>query len=67
MTDNDHTTDTDTEKSDRKAEALLLVGVLLFIAAWAGSVVIWGIPGLYIPAVILVPVIYVVMVWGSRG
>lgn len=67
MTDNDHTTDTDTEKSDRKAEALVLVGVLLFIAAWAGSVVIWGIPGLYIPAVILVPVIYVVMVWGSRG
>jgi hypothetical protein len=67
MTEHNHTDDSDTEKSDRKAEALLLVGVLLFIAAWAGSVVLWGVPGFYIPAVILVPVIYVLMVWGSRG
>jgi len=37
------------KKSDRKAEALLLVGALLFIAAWAGSVVLWGIPGLLYP------------------
>jgi hypothetical protein len=67
MTEHNHTDDSATEKSDRKAEALLLVGALLFIAAWAGSVVLWGIPGFYIPAVILVPVIYVLMVWGSRG
>ncbi|MGI3211689.1 hypothetical protein ACROSR_11300 [Roseovarius tibetensis] len=67
MTDNNQTNHTDTEKSDRKAEIILLVGVLLFLAAWAGSVVIWGIPGLYIPAVLLVPVIYVLMVLGSRG
>jgi len=67
MTDNHQTDDTDKQKSERKAEIILLVGVLLFIAAWAGSVVLWGIPGLYIPAVMLVPVIYVLMVLGSRG
>ncbi|MEI4231442.1 hypothetical protein [Roseovarius sp. D22-M7] len=67
MTDDNQTKHSHDDKSDRKAEAILLIGVLLFIAAWAGSVVIWGIPGLYIPAVILVPVIYVLMVWGSRG
>ena len=67
MTDDNQTNDDHDRKSERRTEILLLVGVLVFIAAWAGSVVIWGIPGLYIPAVILVPVIYVLMVWGSRG
>jgi hypothetical protein len=66
MTDDNQTNDGD-KKSDRKTELLLLLGVLLFIALWAGSVVIWGIPGLYIPAVILVPLIYLVMVIGTRG
>ena len=67
MTEHNHTDDSDKKKSDRKAEIILLVGVLLFLAAWAGSVALWGIPGLYIPALILVPVVYVLMVLGSRG
>ncbi len=67
MTDDNQTNHSHDEKSDRKAEIILLVGAILLLAAWAGSVVIWGIPGLYIPAVILVPVIYVLMILGSRG
>lgn len=65
MTEHDDTHDTG--KSDRKAEILLILGAILFIAAWAGSVLLWGIPGLYIPAVILVPLIYVLLILGSRG
>ncbi len=57
----------DTEKSDRKAALILLLGALLFLAAWVGCVAIWGIPGLYIPALLLVPVVYVLMILGSRG
>lgn len=67
MTEHDETHDTEQARSDRKAEIILLLGAILFLAAWAGSVVLWGIPGLYIPALILVPVVYVLMVVGSRG
>lgn len=45
----------------------ILIGVLLFIAAWAGSVVTWGIPGLYIPALMLVPLIWIALIIISRG
>lgn len=67
MTDDHDTHDTETAGSDRKAEIILLLGAILFLAAWAGSVALWGIPGLYIPALILVPVVYVLMIVGSRG
>lgn len=67
MTDHDDRHDTEHGKSDLKIEILLIIGAILFLAAWAGSVVLFGIPGLYIPALILVPVVYVLMVWGSFG
>lgn len=67
MTDTNRTTDTEKDRADRKAANILLAGALAFLAAWAGSVAIWGIPGLYIPALILVPVVYILMVLGSRG
>jgi fatty acid desaturase len=67
MTDDNQTKHSHDDKADRKAEIILLLGAILLLAAWAGSVAIWGIPGLYIPALILVPVVYVLMVWGSFG
>lgn len=65
MTDNNNSHDDD--KAHRKTATILLLGVLAVLAAWAGSVALWGIPGLYIPALILVPVIFIVMMVGSRG
>lgn len=50
-----------------KTAALLLVAVAIFIALWATSVVLFGIPGLYIPALCMVPVIYLTLIriaWG---
>ncbi len=45
----------------------VMIGLVLFLAAWSGSIALWGIPGLYIPAVIMVPVIWVGLLLISRG
>lgn len=45
----------------------ILLSVLLFVVAWAGSIVTWGLPGLFIPAVALVPVLIVGLVIITRG
>ncbi|PKQ11752.1 MAG: hypothetical protein CVT70_12520 [Alphaproteobacteria bacterium HGW-Alphaproteobacteria-1] len=45
----------------------ILLSVAVFVAAWATSVVLWGIPGLYIPALALVPVIWGLLLMISRG
>ncbi len=39
----------------------------LVVALWGTSVVLFGIPGLYIPAVALVPVIFAGLLLISRG
>lgn len=38
-----------------------------FVALWVLAVVLFGVPGLYIPAVILVPIILVLIVVGCAG
>jgi hypothetical protein len=48
-------------------ETILLLLVLLAVAAWGASVFFFGIPGLYIPALALVPVMFVVLILISRG
>jgi hypothetical protein len=45
----------------------ILLSVAVFVAAWATSVALWGIPGLYIPALALVPVAWVILLIISRG
>lgn len=55
------------DMSDAAAERLVLICVGLFLAGWACSVALWGIPGLYIPALMLVPVIWVLLLLISRG
>ena len=50
-----------------KTAILLLVAVAIFLALWATSVVLFGVPGLYIPALALVPVVWTVLIIISRG
>ncbi len=45
----------------------ILLSVAVFVAGWATSVALWGIPGLYIPALALVPVAWVMLIVISRG
>ncbi|QBF32363.1 hypothetical protein [Thalassococcus sp. S3] len=41
--------------------------LVAFISLWASSALVFGLPGLYIPAVMLVPVIWVVLLLITRG
>ena len=45
----------------------LWYAIALFVLLWVLSVMIFGIPGLYIPALIMVPVMWVVLILISRG
>lgn len=45
----------------------ILLAVVVFLALWGTSIALWGVPGLYIPAVIMVPVIWVGLLLISRG
>ncbi|MDT8326857.1 MAG: hypothetical protein RQ750_05640 [Roseovarius sp.] len=59
------------DETPRDPDAALVVPILLavviFLALWGGSIALWGVPGLYIPAVIMVPVIWVGLLLISRG
>ncbi|HKL06613.1 MAG TPA: hypothetical protein VJ929_12455 [Roseovarius sp.] len=65
-TDEQHSDSTEKDPDIAIAGPILLTVVML-VAAWAGSFVMWGVPGLYIPAVAMVPVMMAVLVWISRG
>jgi len=64
-------TDTHIETETRDADTLtalrILLTVAVLVAGWATSVALWGIPGLYIPALALVPVAWVTLIVISRG
>jgi hypothetical protein len=45
----------------------ILLSLAVFVAGWATSVALWGIPGLYIPALALVPVVWALLLVISRG
>ncbi len=79
MTDTTHTadhahpvTETVTENgtdkaAERSLEARILITVLVALVGWGLSIWTWGVPGLYIPALALVPVCYVLLILISRG
>lgn len=52
---------------DNRTAAWLIVAVVVFLALWATSVALFGVPGLYIPALALVPVIWALLILVSRG
>ncbi|MEP2530062.1 hypothetical protein [Shimia sp.] len=37
------------------------------LGLWGGAIALWGVPGLYMPAVLLVPVFAVLLVIVTRG
>lgn len=73
MTDQDTSlqdtkTDPAANTAAEKARVRLILLVTLFaLILWGLSFAAFGIPGLYIPAVIAVPVIFVLLVLISRG
>lgn len=57
----------DNASSEASLVARILLCLFFFIAAWGGAVVTWGLPGLYLPAVALVPVLWAALLLISRG
>lgn len=53
--------------SEAKRDAMILLSVLVFLAGWGLSIFTWGVPGLYIPALALVPVMSALLILISRG
>lgn len=53
--------------STARRDGLILLGVLAGVLLWALSFVFFGVPGLYIPAVAAVPVIWLLLLMITRG
>lgn len=58
---------TSSETTSRKTLFTIYAVLLLAVVLWGGAIAIFGIPGLYIPAVAAVPVIYILLIIISRG
>jgi hypothetical protein len=56
----------DTEPTTRDALILAGFGALL-VLAWVASGLLFGLPGIYVPAVILTPIMMVTLTWVARG
>ena len=54
-------------KSKRDPATWLWAAIAALVVLWGASIVMFGVPGLYIPAVALVPVIYLALILISRG
>lgn len=53
--------------TERNLEARILITVLLALLAWGAAFWTWGLPGLYLPALAMVPVCYLLLILISRG
>jgi hypothetical protein len=57
----------DDHHTEIKTPAWLYVVLALVVVLWGTSVALFGVPGLYMPAVAAVPVIFLTLVLISRG
>lgn len=55
------------EQRDTAVAVRIIVTVMALLLAWGVSFATWGLPGLYLPAVGLVPVIWGVLLLITRG
>ncbi|MGC9418206.1 MAG: hypothetical protein ACP5EN_04460 [Rhodovulum sp.] len=60
-------TDSHDEPGGFWTEAGIWVAILALFAGWGFSIFKWGVLGLYMPAVIAVPICLIVLVWISMG
>lgn len=67
MTAIDATNAPATETKKSSPDTIILLVTLLALVAWGASVFFFGVPGLYIPALALVPVMYTILIIISRG
>lgn len=58
---------TDSQSDEDALARKILFTVLMALVAWGLAIAQWGVPGLYIPALAMVPVMYILLIWISRG
>ncbi len=59
--------DCKTEASENAVAAKIIGVILLALVAWGLCIFFWGIPGLYFPALALVPVIWIALITITLG
>lgn len=62
-----HHVDTASETDEKALVMKILLTVLFVVVAWGLSIFMFGVPGLYIPAVIATPIMYVVLITIANG
>ena len=55
------------QEDEATMTARLLLSVLALLLAWAIAVFTWGLPGLYLPALAMVPVIFAALIAIAKG
>jgi hypothetical protein len=55
------------DNSENRTALRILLTVLVALAAWGVCIFLWGIPGLYLPALALVPVVWAALIAISMG
>ncbi len=53
--------------SENAIAVRILLTILAALVAWGLCIVVWGVPGLYLPALALVPVIWIAMIAITLG
>ncbi|GLP85971.1 hypothetical protein [Tritonibacter mobilis] len=48
-------------------EGNIYYAIVTFISLWGISIMLFGLPGLYLPALALVPVMWIILILISRG
>lgn len=48
-------------------ESNIYFALIAFVSLWGISVLTFGLPGLYLPALALVPVCFIMLIWISLG
>jgi len=56
-----------TPTNENQLAAKILLTVLFAVVGWGLSIATWGVPGLYIPALAMVPVMMGILLLISRG
>ncbi|MEZ5716617.1 MAG: hypothetical protein R3D85_16640 [Paracoccaceae bacterium] len=59
-----HATDS---KSENALAAKIILVVLVLLVAWGASFWVFGVPGLYIPAVAVTAIMYVLLITVAKG
>ncbi|MDQ2093497.1 hypothetical protein [Rhodalgimonas zhirmunskyi] len=62
-----HEIDPKAEAAENALAMKIILTVLVLIVLWGLAIFFFGVPGLYIPAVIATPIIYILLITVARG